>query len=77
MGTTFIQRRINADATSWRCMDANTTLYKKRVIWKAPLASFINFLWNDHEYNSEHSSRRAKRVANEVSSTVENMIKEK
>ena len=27
--------------------------------------------------NSEHSSRRAKRVANEVSSTVENMIKEK
>ena len=28
-------------------------------------------------YNSEHSSRRAKRVVNEVSSTVENMIKEK
>ena len=27
--------------------------------------------------NSERSSRRAKRVANEVSSTVENMIKEK
>ena len=27
--------------------------------------------------NREHSSRRAKRVANEVNSTVENMIKEK
>ena len=34
---------------------------------------FVLFLFS----YSEHSSRRAKRVANEVSSTVENMIKEK
>ena len=28
---TFIQRRINVDATSWRCIDVNATLYKRHV----------------------------------------------
>ena len=27
VGTTFIQRRINVDATSWRCIDADMTLF--------------------------------------------------
>ena len=26
-----IQRRLNADATSWRCIDVETTLYKRHV----------------------------------------------
>ena len=28
---TSIQRRLNVDATSWRCIDVETTLYKRRV----------------------------------------------
>ena len=28
---TFIQRRINVDATSWRCIDVGTTLYKRHM----------------------------------------------
>ena len=28
---TFIHRRINADATSWRCIDVNATLHKRQV----------------------------------------------
>ena len=27
----FIQRRINVDATSWRCIDVITTLYKRHM----------------------------------------------
>ena len=27
----IIQRRINVDATSWRCIDLNATLYKHGV----------------------------------------------
>ena len=29
--TTFIQRRLNVDATSWRCIDVEVTLYRRRV----------------------------------------------
>ena len=28
---TVIQRRMNVDATSWRCLDGNATLYKRHV----------------------------------------------
>ena len=28
---TLIQRRLNADATSWRCIDIEPTLYKRHV----------------------------------------------
>ena len=28
---TSIQRRLNVDATSWRCIDVETTLYKRHV----------------------------------------------
>ena len=28
---TFIQRRINVDAASWRCIDVNAMLYKGQV----------------------------------------------
>ena len=28
---TLRQRRINVDATSWRCIDVDTTLYKRHV----------------------------------------------
>ena len=27
----FIQRRLNVDATSWRCIDVEATLYKRHV----------------------------------------------
>ena len=29
--TTLRQRRINVDATSWRCIDVNATLYKRHL----------------------------------------------
>ena len=29
---TFIQRRINVDATSWRCIDVEATLCKRHVL---------------------------------------------
>ena len=32
---TFVQRRINVDATSWCCIDVNATLYK----WDVPAAN--------------------------------------
>ena len=28
----FIQRRINVDATSWRCIDVIATLYKRNML---------------------------------------------
>ena len=28
---TLIQRRLNVDATAWRCIDAEPTLYKRHV----------------------------------------------
>ena len=28
---TFIQRRLNVDATSWRCIDVEATLYRRHV----------------------------------------------
>ena len=28
---TLIQRRLNVDATSWRCIDVEPTLYKRHV----------------------------------------------
>ena len=28
---TFLQRLINVDAKSWRCIDINATLYKRHV----------------------------------------------
>ena len=30
--TTFIQRRLNVGATSWRCIDVETTLYRRHVL---------------------------------------------
>ena len=52
-----------------------------------PISALTASLKNEYQYikilcksiinNSEHSSRRASRASDEVSSTVENMIKEK
>ena len=28
---TLLQRRLNVDATSWRCIDVEPTLYKRHV----------------------------------------------
>ena len=44
---TFMQRRLNVDATSWRCIDVEATLYKRhvpagnldQVIWLAEITS--------------------------------------
>ena len=39
---TFIQRRTNVDATSWRCIDVNATLYKRHVpIRSLPFSDII------------------------------------
>ena len=41
---TAIQRRLNVDATSWRCIDVETTLYKRHVpAWYVLKFEQLNF----------------------------------
>ena len=35
---TFIQRRLNVDATSRRCIDVEATLFKRHVLAELPLS---------------------------------------
>ena len=37
---TFIQRRINVDATSWRCIDVDATLFQRCVPAEFILSTF-------------------------------------
>ena len=43
---TFIQRRINVDATSWRCMDVNATMYKGYVRIGCKFSALFSVIWH-------------------------------
>ena len=43
---TLIQRRLNVDATSWRCIDVEATLYQCHVP-----AGILNLHWNGDVFN--------------------------
>ena len=49
---TFIQRRLNVNATSWRCVDVQAKLYKRHV----PAWSYLEPLHNQQEHNSRTSN---------------------
>ena len=42
---TFIQRRINVDATSWRCIDVDSTLSQRGV----PAGKYLG-IFNENSY---------------------------
>ena len=42
---TLRQRRINVDATSWRCIDVDTALYKRHV----PAWLQVSITWNNYQ----------------------------
>ena len=42
---TLIQRRLNVDATSWRCIDVEPTLYKRHVPAGSVLAGSSAFVF--------------------------------
>ena len=43
---TFIQQRLNVDATSWRCIDIEVTLYKRPVTTGIALDKVLFFNQN-------------------------------
>ena len=63
---TSIQCRLNVDATSWRCIDIETTLYKRHVpagyvpiciiidCWKLLFNDYIIHLWFHLDVNSKN-----------------------
>ena len=58
---TFIQRRLNVDATSWRCIDVEQTLYKRHVPAGQKLNGGWHFIHNlcgpyVHDYVHVHGS---------------------
>ena len=43
---TSIQRRLNVDAMSWRCIDVETTLYRRHVFAGTQLLHPHTLIWN-------------------------------
>ena len=52
---TFIQRRFNVDATSWRCINVEATLYRRHVSAGGDVAHIINLYRSVGEFSRQQT----------------------
>ena len=69
----LIQRRLNVDATSWRCIDVETTLYIRHVSAKVLRKSNCDFL-GIHLYFSQFLDDNDKKFHYRYRQCMQNMI---